>query len=318
MRSNPQFTIAIVVLPLALVLAACAPDPDTIPPPIEYLQGPDDIDAIDPMPHTHVHSIAPPPGKLGLCTLEARAAALVDVLDQHGHRLDGISQDIELLWRVWSPEDGWSDVQPGFCVGDPCDRWAIGFEQPGRYVVAASGCGDEIARRFDVGMTEDGCHVDTQHVRVQFEEATLEATGACTIEPTLPVEPAEPVEPVEGGMSELATPCIGGERSEPAVIALTGVQNFDVMLPWTPDKIHLLPEGGELRPMDCLDNECTQWIGGSGQSGAFRVQAAICGRWVSTDVEVERSEDGCGVQTQWVILIAEDAGCVTDDWMPPP
>lgn len=228
------------------------------------------------------------------CTLEARPAALITVLDDRGELLSGDELD-GVWWRNWQSEDeGWSEPLEALCIDEECTHYAIGHATPGSYLVGAFGCEDYTLERFEVELTEDGCHVDTLDVRL-----TLDATSpACIVE--------------DDELAPNTASCEDDTRTNPAVIALTGVQQGDMILPWQPKLITARHES-ESAPsqMNCLDEECTQWADGWNQAGEFELEAQLCGQEVTRTVDVDAAEDGCGVETEWVGMYVDAPQCTT-------
>ena len=75
---------------------------------------------------------------------------------------------------------------------------------------------------------------------------------------------------------------------------------------------------------DCIDESCTQFIAGYEMPGRFEVSAKICGHPVHGDVTVEKTANGCHVQTEFLTLSTDKSDdCPrdlqpADDFMPPP
>ena len=229
-----------------------------------------------------------------VCSLEARPAALIGVIDQHGRSLSGLADDVALLYTHREPSGEWSDPAEGLCIDADCQRWAIGYAQPGEYVVGAFACGDYELGRFRVGMTEDGCHVDTVSARLQ-----LDLAPACLSEDVVDAEPCDSSEPVN-----------------PSVVAMTGVIRGDLVIPQPPSELSLQHRSeDEPDSMDCLDEDCTTHVSDDyGVSGEFRLRAELCGDLITRSVNVEPDVDGCGVETEWVSVYTDAQQCAVFDY----
>lgn len=108
------------------------------------------------------------------CSTEARASVQVEVIDERGDRVDAT-----VAW------DG------GLCE-DFGTSWVCGWERSGEMhlFVSAEGYADQ-ELVVDVGMTEDGCHVETELLTV-----TLVAEDCSSEAPALLVSPVSGAEPV--------------------------------------------------------------------------------------------------------------------------
>jgi len=83
--------------------------------------------------------------------------------------LSGIDDDVSLIYSHRQSSGEWSDPREGLCVAAGCETWAIGHAQPGEYIVGAFACDDYSLTRLRVGMTADGCHVDTVTAGLRHE-----------------------------------------------------------------------------------------------------------------------------------------------------
>lgn len=103
------------------------------------------------------------------CTLEARPAVLVTVVDAGGN----VQRDA----RVTFTRDG-NPEQQAMCNGNqlnpqpPCDRWVTTYEWPGEYVITATSADGSRTglAQVKVGETSDGCHVITETVRITLPD----------------------------------------------------------------------------------------------------------------------------------------------------
>jgi hypothetical protein len=61
------------------------------------------------------------------------------------------------------------------------------------------------------------------------------------------------------------------------------------------------------------DGGCTAWIAGWERPGRIQVSTEYCDAVVDTEVRVPLTEDGCHVQTQYVILPVAELGCLATE-----
>lgn len=104
-----------------------------------------------------------------------------------------------LVDEVWYEHEG--RTAPARCIAgqsadDGCAMWAAGWEQPGTFVVSTEWCDTIVSETVDVGMTPDGCHVDTAFVMLHAS-----TRGCVTNEAEPPTEP-----PLEGADALVGDP----------------------------------------------------------------------------------------------------------------
>ena len=100
------------------------------------------------------------------CTLEARAAVQVMVVDTRG----GLQRDARVTFTV----DGGPEQQ-ALCngtsqPGGPCDRWVTGYERAGEYVITATSADGTRTARTQVRVSQDECHVKTETVQLTLPD----------------------------------------------------------------------------------------------------------------------------------------------------
>jgi hypothetical protein len=99
------------------------------------------------------------------CTLEARPAVQVKVVDTRGNpRRDA---------RVTFTRDGGPEQQAS-CVGQVaqggCDTWVTEYERPGQYAITATSADGTRTARQSVTVSEDECHVHTETVTLTLPD----------------------------------------------------------------------------------------------------------------------------------------------------
>ncbi len=294
--AGPIVGAALALIAAAAVGLGCAPEPEAE----AELRADLLIDAIDEAPALAVAALQAPLPDLdpGVCTLEARPAALIGVVDQGGGELTGVDDGVTVMFVHKQADGSWSEPEEGLCIDADCSRWAIGYAQPGEYIIGAFACaGAYELGRFEVGRTADGCHVDTVTTRLQ-----LELAPAC-----MSVDDELDGEPLTCGTSLPA---------KPSVIAMTGVIVGDMVIPQPPSELTLEQPGADTpKPMSCVDPSCTLYASASyGLPGEFELDAQLCGEQISRELTVEPTPDGCNVQTEWVGVFSDAERCVVFDY----
>lgn len=247
------------------------------------------------------------------CSLEARPAAIVSVLQRSGDEIRPLADDATVLYRSWSAERGWGEVREALCSNSACTLASIAHGRDGQYLIGAFGCGDHALTGVEVGRTADACHVDTAYVPIVLDDIE----PACQTESYVDLDDdatSFPAHPTDTILAHEECPL---EPARPSVVALTGVQEGDILWPWTPGRIVSRHQSErDADPMSCVDPECTMYLDGWAQTGRFEITAEVCGQQLHETVEVEPTLDGCNVQTEWVSLAVDAEDCVTDGFEP--
>jgi hypothetical protein len=226
------------------------------------------------------------------CTLEARASAIVQFVDTSTGSSAPVLVPASAVWFAFSDENGVHEKQRAQCLDEKCTEWLLGYERPGVYEIHATVCGQEYTRTITVGTTADGCHVETQWVKMEVDSSTCRPD----------LTPADDVRP--------PTSCSLEARYSVIVDVLGKIEGRDQPVPterryfkWSGD-----PDQRQW-PGVCLNEECSQFAAGLEQQGRFEVGAVVCGELVATTVEVGETEDGCHVATKSVTLTASLDRC---------
>ena len=118
----------------------------------------------------------------GVCTADAAASVIVNVVDEEGEPLEGATvlwsvdggETQEALCAESSGDDETSEAEDGDDDGgdaDPCSTYITTWEVEGTFEISAELEGYVSASTtVDVGLTEDGCHVDTETVDLVLVE----------------------------------------------------------------------------------------------------------------------------------------------------
>ena len=181
------------------------------------------VPADEPVPITQAERDSGPPA----CTLEAYPATIVHVMQGMGDHVEPLAGEATVLYRSWSEEEGWSEVEEAWCINEACTVASLGFGEPGSYAIGAFGCGDYALTAIEVGETADGCHVDTVTTPIVLDEIDPWCMGPDELSADEPATspPADPL---------LACPM---DSEEPTIIASTGVLEQDILWPWTPTEM---------------------------------------------------------------------------------
>jgi hypothetical protein len=100
------------------------------------------------------------------CTLEARAAVQVTVMDTRG----GIQRDARVTFTVDGGPEEQALCNGGSQTGGQCDRWVAGYERAGEYVITATSADGTRTARTQVRVGEDECHVKTETVQLTLPD----------------------------------------------------------------------------------------------------------------------------------------------------
>jgi hypothetical protein len=280
-----------------LLTSACDPDFDGAAT-LELADGDCEVDSsIDGLPIEACETALAPELTVTqkVCTLEARASVLVNVVGQVESHLVPLPAD-----RVFYEHAG-SGEQPGVCLNDACSLFAAGFETTGGFEIGAEVCGELLTTRVSVGETSNGCHVDTQHVQLMGD------ASKCQEPLTLAATPIEP------------KPQCDREDMPPSALVFPVTDGGDVWLPYPTEALHFLHDGAIHRG-DCAqtaDNGmCTRWVVNGGLTGRFQAFTETCGIESAVSFSVETSEDGCYPETAFVPLFVDTHGCIRSEWPP--
>ncbi len=232
-----------------------------------------------------------------VCTMEAAPSVIVQIVDQNATAPEFITAD-SVRYEL-TDDTGHNETKRAECLDDECTEWILGYETPGTYVITAEVCGQQYSATAEVTMDEDGCHVDTQWVQIPVDAST------CAVKPAdVPLGNPEP------------TACT--LESRPSVVADVVIAAGDRLVPYKPEKVWFKwsgDKGGREIPGTCLDSECTKFAAGREQEGSFTVAAELCGETFTAEVEVEKTEDGCHVDTQSAVI---ETNIQTCEGGPPP
>jgi hypothetical protein len=226
------------------------------------------------------------------CTMEARPSAIIEFIDINSSTNEVSTVSPTEIWYTVTDATGASQTGRPQCMNDGCSEWMLGYEKPGTYEIHATVCGQEYVNTLEVGMTEDGCHVATEWARFEVDSSLCPPVDKVATEVRAP-EPCS----LEGRYSVIVQ--VGKGEGE----VLTPVPTTSRYFKWSGDADQ------RKWPGLCLDQDCTQFAAGIEQAGRFEVGAEVCGEVVAQTVAVEKTADGCHVDTQLVNLVVKGDGC---------
>jgi hypothetical protein len=188
---------------------------------------------------------------------------------------------------------------PGLCLDHECTRFAAGVEQDGTILVGAEACGQVVEATVEVPMTEDGCHVETQNVILNFDSAR---GTECEAKLDWQANPPRPQ-------------CEAGVMSPSAYLwPIKTVGDMVITIP-TDELRYFVGEPEEVGdPAWCVyhheNGKCGLWITGWGQTGRFTAYTKKCGIDTVVNYTVEATEDGCDAETEFVMVDVDTHGCI--------
>jgi hypothetical protein len=231
-----------------------------------------------------------------VCTLEAVPSVIVQIIDSTdtAHQLTADS----VTYTVTDPT-GATETHRGECLDDECTEWILGYEVEGDYTITAEVCGQTYTGQATVEMDDDGCHVQTEWVNI------IADGSAC---------PAEPL-PITAPPEQACT-----KESRPSVLVDVFHDSDGSLIPIGTDRaFYTVGDQDREAPATCLNPECSSFAAGRELEGTINVNAEVCGSVVSASVDVGMTADGCHVDTQNVILVANTSKCEdTPDITAPP
>ena len=256
------------------------------------------------------------------CTMEARPSAMLEIIDGNPDTQGKVDIEPSEIWFRVTDENGTETIRPQ-CMNDSCTEWLLGYEKPGKYEVHATVCGEDYTQTFEVGMTEDNCHVETENVRFQVDGALCPPSDKAATDVKEPAEPghgggtpavgtASNVEPPPGCSLEARYSVMVSVAKGKGEEVLTPVASTSRYFKYYPDDRDSKTDGDDREvkfPGMCLNEDCSQFAAGLEQPGRFEVGAEVCGEVVAQTVTVGKTEDGCHVATQAVQLLVDGDRC---------
>jgi hypothetical protein len=225
-----------------------------------------------------------------VCTLEARASVIANVVAEIDGRKVPVPTD--RVFYVWSGEPNGREM-PGVCINEDCSQFVAGWEKEGDFTVGVEVCGAVARASATVGKTSNGCHVETQSVRI-----VADASG-CKELPEYEFQPPEK----ESCSLEL----------RPSAFLTPVTEAGDMWLPYPTEDLWFEHDGTRHRGYcaEKADNgKCQWWITGWDRTGRFKAYTETCGVETAVTYSVEATEDGCHPKTAFVPVFIDTHGCI--------
>jgi hypothetical protein len=238
-----------------------------------------------------------------VCTTESRASVVINVVDENGDPIhaDKVTYTVtdDAGPRSSAPVPG---AEAAECADDDCTEWVAGYETEGLFVITAEVCGRTVEGRANVEMTEDGCHVETEHLVLEAD--TLNCARPRSVDMSeLGITFPEP----EPGLEITAPePQLCTREARPSVLLSMVDGEGETARPVTPYGVHYQIDGGQLYSGMCLDESCHQVAVGWEQTGTFSIFAIHQDKLYEASATVGMTEDGCHVDTEDVSIRIDD------------
>jgi hypothetical protein len=218
------------------------------------------------------------------CTTEARPSMVLELVDPAKGTPYIVTAD-----RVYATVDGSTRAINGDCMNEDCSIWSLGREQEGIFTVHADVCGVTSDMNVRVGMTSDGCHVDTVYDLMEVDSSD------CPKPFTTPAQDFGP-------QCDL--------MARPSAMIFV-VETFgDHWVPAQVDSVWYEYEKSRHKAFQPDDaHEPGTWVTGWEQPGRYKVHTELCGKQFTTSFNVPMTADGCHVDTQYVPLLVDKTGC---------
>jgi hypothetical protein len=230
--------------------------------------------------------------------MEARASVMVQFVDSNTDSSSPVLVAASKVWFEFTDDAGNYEILRAECMDDSCTEWVLGYERPGTYEIHALVCGREYtSRAITVGMTEDGCHVETEWVKMNVDSSTCRPDALASVDDLRsPDDPACTLE------------------SHPSAIVMPVLDGGDVYLPYPTEQLWF--EHGDTRHKAVCaseleaNGECSRWITGWELDGRFKAYTETCDVVTEIEYEVGRTVDGCHVETAYVPVFMDTHGCI--------
>jgi hypothetical protein len=231
-----------------------------------------------------------------VCTTESRASVIVNVVDESG---DPVGADSVRYTVVDEPAPRDSVGVPptsgtaAECADEDCTEWVAGYETEGLFIVTAEVCGRTVQGRVNVELTEDGCHVETEHLVLEADTMNCERPRSVDLSE---LGLAFPV-PKEGLDITAPEPQLCTREARPSTIVRMISGEGSNARPVTPYGVYYQIDGGQLFSGTCLDEECRQVAAGWEETGTFSIFGVYENQLYQASTVVGMTEDGCHVET---------------------
>lgn len=183
------------------------------------------------------------------------------------------------------------------CLDHACSMWSIGADETGRFDIEATVCGKTHEVVAEVEADIDGCHAATQYVDVTIDSADCDGENLAEAEPK---------------RCDLT--------ARPSALVYVASEHDDYLQAEPVERVWYQYQDEErVREATCAtgpldeDGKCSLWLAGWEQPGRFRIYTQWCDTVVRETAAVEMTEDGCHVDTEFVVLPVSTRGCETSE-----
>jgi len=198
----------------------------------------------------------------------------------------------------------------GECADEACTKWALGTEEVGTFALQAEVCGQVYNQTVDVDLEPGGCYVETERVEITVPDSQCRDIKG--------EEPPADQPAKDEGMVGTGTKC--DMAAYPAVF-VSVVQRYDDYFATVPVEMVQWTYEGQTYDARCLgtpgSDDCYAWVAGYETPGEIEVKTEYCDVEVSDIVHVGVTEDGCHVQTEYLMLEVNTRGCMAGSEPPP-
>lgn len=233
-----------------------------------------------------------------VCSTESRPSVMVHIVDESGNPVGAewvrYSVVDEPTPRSSTAVGAPVDTEPAECADEDCTQWVAGQEVEGLFVVRAEVCGRIVEGRANVELTEDGCHVDTEHLFLEADTLNCERPRSVDLGDQGIAFP----EPEPGLDITAPEPQICSREARPSVLVSLVHGAGANQRPVTPYGVYYQIDDGQLYSGLCLDQACHQVAAGWEQTGRFSIYAVHDQQLYRARAEVEMQDDGCHVSTE--------------------
>jgi hypothetical protein len=226
------------------------------------------------------------------CEVQPKPSVILQIVAKQPKAVanDLVAEDV---WYEHTNADGETTTKQAECMDDECTEWMLGDGSPGTYEYHATVCGHQYDASVTLEYNDDGCEVDTQMIELPVDSCA----DALAPEPPRPPQSGEP----ELGITQKTCTL----EARPSVLVSVMGQVDSHLVPLPADRVFYEvhrpgePSTGQM-PGVCLNETCSMFAAGFEQTGSFEVGAEVCGEVITAKVRVDKTSNGCHVNTQQI------------------
>jgi hypothetical protein len=235
------------------------------------------------------------------CEVQPKPSVILQIVAKQPKAVanDLVAEDV---WYEHTNADGETTTKQAECMDDECTEWMLGDGSPGTYEYHATVCGHQYDASVTLEYNDDGCEVDTQMIELPVDSCA----DALAPEPPRPPQSGEP----ELGITQKTCTL----EARPSVLVSVMGQVDSHLVPLPADRVFYEvhrpgePSTGQM-PGVCLNETCSMFAAGFEQTGSFEVGAEVCGEVITAKVRVDKTSNGCHVNTQQIQLMGDASKC---------